>query len=133
MVLDAVPLTDTFAVVRAHQDDVVTLAVRGVVDEVTTPSLATYLDEAMTHRPRLLIVDLTAVHFMSTSGMNLLVEMQRLTAPTPTTLRVAADGPATSRPLRLLSIDRVLDVHASVAEAMAADGLFEAGEPLRAG
>ncbi len=119
-------MTDSFAVLRVHEDDIVTVSVRGVVDEVTAPSLATHLDEAMTHQPRLLIVDLTAVHFMSTSGINLLVELQRLTVPTPTTLRVAADGPATSRPLRLLSIDRVLDVHASVAEATAAMGISEA-------
>ncbi|WP_292988393.1 STAS domain-containing protein [Mycobacterium sp.] len=113
------PTGGDFAVVRRQDNDVIVLSVSGAVDGVTAPSLATHLDIAMTDQPRLLVVDLEAVEFMSTSGINLLVELQRLVAPTGTTLRIAADGPATSRPMRLLSIDRLIDLYASTDEALA--------------
>jgi anti-sigma B factor antagonist len=109
---------DGFGVARRDDGDAVVLSVTGAVDEVTTPSLATHLDVALTAQPPLLIVDLTGVDFMSSAAMNLLVETHRLTAPTPITLRVAADGRATSRPMRFIGIDRIIELYATVTDAL---------------
>lgn len=107
-----------FAVARHSEGDAVVLSVTGAVDEVTAPSLATQLDVVLTAQPPLLVVDLTGVEFMSSAGMNLLVETQRLTEPTPTTLRVAAAGTATGRPMRIIGLDRILELYATVSDAV---------------
>ena len=107
-----------FVVSRRREGDAVVLAVTGAVDEVTAPSLATDLDVVLMGEPAVLVIDLTAVEFMSSAAMNLLVETQRLTAATATTVRVAADGTATSRPMRFIGIDRIIELYPTVDEAL---------------
>jgi anti-sigma B factor antagonist len=107
-----------FGVTRRGEDDAVVLAVSGAVDEVTAPSLATHLDVVLMGEPSLLVIDLTAVEFMSSAGMNLLIETQRLTASSATNVRVAADGTATSRPMRFIGIDRIVELYSTVYEAL---------------
>jgi anti-sigma B factor antagonist len=108
----------SFGVTRRSEDDAVVLAVSGAVDEVTAPSLATHLDVVLMAEPSLLVIDLTAVEFMSSAGMNLLIETQRLTASSATNVRVAADGSATSRPMRFIGIDRIIELYSTVYEAL---------------
>lgn len=110
-----------FGVTRRREGDAVVLAVSGAVDEVTAPSLATDLDVVLMGEPALLVIDLTAVEFMSSAGMNLLIETQRLTAATATKVRVAADGTATSRPMRFIGIDRIIELYPTVDEALHGD------------
>ena len=107
-----------FAVTRRDDGEAVVLKVSGALDTITAPSLATYLDVVLTGGPAVLIVDLTGVDFLSSAGMNLLVETHHLTAKTATMLRVAADGPATSRPMRSIGIDQVVDLYPTVTEAI---------------
>jgi anti-anti-sigma factor len=107
-----------FGVTRRREADAVVLEVSGAVDEVTAPSLATDLDVVLMSEPPLLVIDLTAVEFMSSAAMNLLIETQRLTAATATNVRVAADGTATSRPMRFIGIDRVIELYSTVDEAL---------------
>jgi anti-sigma B factor antagonist len=107
-----------FGVTRRREADAVVLEVSGAVDEVTAPSLATDLDVVLLSEPPLLVIDLTAVEFMSSAAMNLLIETQRLTAATTTNVRVAADGTATSRPMRFIGIDRIIELYSTVDEAL---------------
>jgi anti-sigma B factor antagonist len=109
----------SFGVTRRSEEDAVVLAVSGAVDEVTAPSLATYLDVVLMGEPSLLVIDLTAVEFMSSAAMNLLIEAQRLTAASSATnVRVAADGSATSRQMRFIGIDRIIELYSTVYEAL---------------
>ncbi len=94
------------------------LEVSGALDTITAPSLATHLDVALTGGPAVLVVDLSGVDFLSSAGINLLVETHNLTARTTTMLRVAADGPATSRPLRSIGIDQIVDLYPNATEAL---------------
>jgi anti-sigma B factor antagonist len=107
-----------FGVIRRRVAGAVVLEVSGAVDEVTAPSLATDLDVVLMSEPPLLVIDLTAVEFMSSAAMNLLIETQRLTAATATNVRVAADGTATSRPMRFIGIDRIVELYSTVDEAL---------------
>jgi anti-sigma B factor antagonist len=107
-----------FGVTRRREADAVVLEVSGAVDEVTAPSLATDLDVVLMSEPALLVIDLTAVEFMSSAAINLLIETQRLTAATATNVRVAADGTATSRPMRFIGIDRIIELYSTVDEAL---------------
>lgn len=94
------------------------LTVSGALDTITAPSLATHLDVVLAGGPAVLIVDLTGVDFLSSAGINLLVETHHLTARTATMLRVAADGPATSRPMRSIGVDQIVDLYPTVTEAI---------------
>jgi anti-anti-sigma factor len=110
--------SEPFSVNRRDDGEAVVLTVSGALDTITAPSLATHLDVVLTSGPAVLIVDLTGVDFLSSAGINLLVETHHLTARTTTMLRVAADGGATSRPMRSIGIDQIMDLYPSVTEAI---------------
>jgi hypothetical protein len=53
--------------------------------------------------------------------MSALVEIQELLSP-DAKLTVVADGSATSRPIKLVGIDKVVELHPTLAEALKANG-----------
>lgn len=93
------------------------LQVAGDLDVLTAPTLATHLDVALAGGATLLIVDLTDVEFLSSAGISVLVETHRLTAPAGVSLRVVAEGPATSRPMRLMCVDQIIDLYPTLDDA----------------
>ncbi len=109
---------EAFAVTRRDDGEAVVLEVSGTLDTITAPSLATHLDVALTGGPAVLVVDLSGVDFLSSAGISVLVETHHLTARTATLLRVAADGPATSRPMRSIGIDQVVDLYPNATDAV---------------
>lgn len=111
-------MSEEFFVTRRDAGDAVVLQVNGVVDIITAPSLATHIDVALSGTPAVLVIDLTEVDFLSSAGITVLVEVHRLTENSPTSLRVAADGSATSRPLRIVGLDEFIDLYPTVAEAL---------------
>lgn len=109
---------EQLSVRQNREDEALTLRVDGVVDTITTPQLAVYLEIAFSTGPEVLIVDLTGVTFLAAAGINLLVNVQRLTEGFTTELRVVATGPITDRPLRVLGVDSVLQLYNSPSSAM---------------
>jgi anti-anti-sigma factor len=95
------------------------LSVAGVVDMLTASQLEDAIATAARKAPRGVIVDLGAVEFLSSAGMGILVAA-RDELPASVELAVVADGPATSRPLRLVGIAEVVGLHATLDEALAA-------------
>lgn len=110
--------SDDFLVTRSDTDEAVVLQVSGAIDIITAPSLATHLDVALAGTPPLLVVDLTKVDFLSSAGITVLVEAHRLTQNSATSLRVAAEGSATSRPLQIVGVDKIVDLYATVDDAV---------------
>jgi anti-anti-sigma factor len=66
-----------------------------------------------------LVVDLTATTFLDSAGVTALVRASRRAAASEATLRLAVTTPAVLRVLNLVGIDRMLEVHPSVADAVA--------------
>lgn len=66
----------------------------------------------------MLVIDLTGVNFLSSAGITVLVEVQRLTQDSPTSLRVAAQGSATSRTLRIVGLDEFIELYPTVDDAL---------------
>jgi anti-anti-sigma factor len=95
------------------------LSVAGVVDMLTAPQLEEAIVVAAEDSPQAVIVDLGAVDFLASAGMGLLVAV-RDELPTSVQFAVVADGPATSRPLKLVGIAEVVGLHATLDEALAA-------------
>ncbi|CQD22468.1 anti-anti-sigma factor [Mycobacterium europaeum] len=111
-------MSEEFWVNRRDAGEAVILEVSGVVDIITAPSLATHIDVALSGTPAVLVIDLTEVDFLSSAGITVLVEVHRLTQDSPTSLRVAADGSATSRPLHIVGLDEVIDLYPTVNQAL---------------
>jgi anti-sigma B factor antagonist len=96
---------------------VVVVAVTGDLDLLTTPQLDHAIRSAMRTEPTALIVDLTRVDFLASIGMNLLVATRDEIAPT-TRFGVVADGPATSRPMKLIGVDTMIAVYQTLGDAL---------------
>ena len=72
-------------------------------------------------KPAALVVDLSAVDFLASAGMSTLITAHEDIAP-QARFAVVADGPATSRPLRLVGIDQIFAVYRTLDDALAGVG-----------
>jgi anti-sigma B factor antagonist len=100
-------------------DGIGVVAVSGVVDMLTAPVLEDAIRTALAKDPVGLVVDFTAVEFLASAGMGILVAVHDEVSP-GIAMCVVADGPATSRPLKLLGIADIIALYATVDEAIAA-------------
>ncbi|HEY9310955.1 STAS domain-containing protein [Williamsia sp.] len=110
---------------------IVVLAVRGSIDVLTAPQLSDAVNDAMTATPTALIIDISAVDFLSSAGMTTLVTAHENIAPTGV-LAVVADGPATSRPMHLVGLDKTIAVYPTVDDAVARLGEERRTDPSSA-
>jgi len=76
---------------------------------LTSPRLEHLLASTLRERPAGLIVDLTEVNFLSSAGMQVLLNIHAIATP-DIGFVVVADGRSTSRPLALVGLTEVLDV-----------------------
>jgi anti-sigma B factor antagonist len=107
------------AIEERRVDSVSVVSVAGVVDMLTAPELEKAIAEAAKSSPAAVVIDMTGVEFLASAGMGVLIAAQDDLAPT-ITLAVVADGPATSRPLKLVGVTDVVDLYATLDEALAA-------------
>ena len=108
----------TCVVSERSVDEVVVVAASGVIDMLTAPQFGEALRAALEKKPEQLVVDLTEVEFLASAGMGVLVAAHE-EAGSATRLRVVAEGPATSRPLKLVGIADIVPLFATVDEAVA--------------
>jgi anti-sigma B factor antagonist len=120
---DPDPVPDTCAgllsVAVYHQDQAEVLVVVGELDMDTAPQLSSEIARCLDGRPTLLVLDLTEVSFMGSSGMAALVAAQQTVGP-DSVLRVVTDQRAVLRPLQIAQLDRILALYSSVDEAVTA-------------
>jgi anti-sigma B factor antagonist len=95
------------------------LSVAGVVDMLTAPQLEAAIAAAGKDSARGVVVELSAVDFLASAGMGILVAA-RDELPDSVQFAVVADGPATSRPLKLVGIADIVGLHSTLDEAIAA-------------
>jgi anti-anti-sigma factor len=113
------PSASNCTIERRRIGELEVLSVAGVVDMLTAPQLEEAIAAAARNSPRGVIVDLGAVEFLASVGMGILVAA-RDELPASVQMGVVADGPATSRPLKLVGIAEVIGLHATLDEAVAA-------------
>lgn len=97
---------------------VVVVSVSGVVDMLTSPDLEQSITTSLAKNPTALIVDLTGVEFLASAGMGVLVAAHDQATP-EIGFGVVADGPVTSRPLKLVGIADIVGLYATLDEALA--------------
>ena len=115
-IMDSPPTTG-FCVAEDWVERTVVVAVSGDLDIATVPELAEAIRAAVRKAPAALIVDLSQVDFLASAGMSLLIAVQKDIGPSAR-FGVVADGPSTSRPLKMIGIDSVIDVYRSLEDAL---------------
>ena len=100
-------------------DRTAVVAVSGVVDMLTSPQLETAINNALEQQPAGVVIDFTDVEFLASAGMGVLVAAHDK-AGSEVAISVVADGPATSRPLKLVGIADIVAMYPNLDEALAA-------------
>jgi stage II sporulation protein AA (anti-sigma F factor antagonist) len=98
-------------------DGTLVVAVAGEIDHQTGGSLRKALDPPEGAAPRV-VIDLSDVTFMDSSGINILIAVQSGLAESGGWLRLAGAAPAVLRIIRLVGIDGFIDCHPTVQQAL---------------
>jgi anti-sigma B factor antagonist len=108
-----------FDVGQSRVAGAVVLSVQGDVDALTAPRLAEAILGALSEQSSAVVVDLSDVEFLASAGMTTLITAHERIAPGARFL-VVADGPGTSRPLKLMGLDSLLAIYPTLDEAISA-------------
>lgn len=88
---------------------------------LTAPLLEWSIAASLRKHPAAVIVDLSGVDFLASAGMGVLAAAHDQACPTAG-FAVVANGPATSRPLKLVGLAEVIGLYPTLADARAALG-----------
>lgn len=99
-------------------DGATVLAVIGEVDLATAPALENAIESTLAGKPGALVIDLSEVSFLASAGMAALVAAHQRAGATR--IAIVADGPATSRQLRMTNLDQVFALHSTLDQALSA-------------
>ncbi len=98
-------------------DGVAVVSAVGAVDMLTAPQLQEVVNAVADRRPAGLILDMTEVDFLGSAGMQVLVlTHKRLSGRTR--FAVVADGPATSRPLKITGLTDYVELFSTLDVAL---------------
>jgi serine/threonine-protein kinase RsbW len=104
------------------RDDVVTMPIKGRVDAVTAPQLNREVHQQITAGARRLLLDLSDVTFLSSSGLRALLLIRKELMTLGGELRLAGLQPQVHEVFTLTGFTQVFAIHASLDEARSAFG-----------
>ncbi|MDQ0681115.1 anti-anti-sigma factor [Streptomyces achromogenes] len=104
-------------VVSTATDSIRVLTLAGEIDYDTSPPLRQALDASGTRRPRI-VVDLSRVTFMDSTGINLFIAAHRSLTQADGWIRLAAPTEAVMRLLQIVGVDAVIDCRETLREAL---------------
>lgn len=96
------------------------VSVAGDVDMVTTPPLQKCLAEQLDSGRGLLVLDLTGLDFLGSSGLACLVEVLERARAKQVTLRLVCDSRPVMRPLSATGLTELFDTYPDVDSALTA-------------
>jgi anti-anti-sigma factor len=91
----------------------------GEVDATNSDELYGVLDSVVTQQPRLLVVDMSELSFMDSTGLRMLLRSSRALDQQGGVLALAAPQISVARVLQLTRADQLIPVYDSVADAIA--------------
>ena len=95
------------------------LTVSGELDRDVTHTLEQAGETALTSGVERLVLDLRGVTFCDSSGLRVFVHLHRLAESRGASLRLAELHPPVSTVVEVVNLDRLLDLHPTVASALA--------------
>jgi anti-anti-sigma factor len=113
--------SDLLTVDIGTQGRAVVVAVRGELDLATVPVLRERLDtlDEVSTAPAPLVVDLSALTFIGSAGLALLVDLHNKCKERDIPLALVATGSVVPRAIQVTALDQVFSVHGTVDEAIA--------------
>ncbi|MEU5523033.1 STAS domain-containing protein [Streptomyces sp. NPDC093250] len=113
--------------VTLPREDVALLTVEGYLDVDTATEFQHHLANQLHHGRRHFLLDLSAVPFMDSSGMNIILRVYQEARELPGSVHIIAPAPAVRRILDLTGVSITVPVSESVDEALErVDGMPEA-------
>ena len=103
-----------FATRQEQRGDIVVLAVSGDVDLQSAPQLSTALTAAETARRGDLVIDLTEVTFLDSSGLGAIVTAHHAVTAAGHAVKLVCTDPRIGKIIRLTRLDEVVPVFDSV-------------------
>lgn len=109
-----------FSVATATMDGVPVIRLVGEIDMSNAEAMRAEVMRGVASAQAGLVVDLTEVTFLASSGLSALVRAQTEAERHGVVLAVAAHSRAVLRPLEATGVDALLLIHATTADAVAA-------------
>lgn len=104
-------------ITRQNQGTAAVFVVEGQVDMHTSPDLRTQLRSALQEKATPVVVDLTSVAFIDSSGLATLIEALQATNKYGGRLRLCGLSPSVQNLFRLSNLTSIFDIRANSAEA----------------
>lgn len=102
--------------------EAVVVHVKGEVDSSNVGALISDLGAALrqagTHVAKLLVIDLQALTYFGSAGLNAVLECHRQGTDAGTSVRVVADNELVVRPIEVTNLDRVLELFPTLTDAL---------------
>jgi anti-sigma B factor antagonist len=105
--------------VASLNEDVALVAVAGELDLYSAPRLQDGIDEATTTEARTVVVDLSAISFIDSTTLGVLVQRSKRLARDGQALAVVSNDPRTLRVFQITGLDRVLTIYPALDDALA--------------
>jgi len=102
-----------FGAHASRTNEMAVIAVHGDIDLYTAPQLWETIDAATAEIPRQLVVDLTEVDFLDSSGLSVLVRAHKRLRPVDGTVVVRGASDQVSMALEVTKLNTVLSVQRS--------------------
>lgn len=101
------------------EDGRTVVAATGEVDVYTAPVLDDALSAAVTGGATRVVVDLSGVDFLDSTGLSVLVKALKRVRDADGSLDVVVTAERVNKVFRITGLDQVIPVHASLADALA--------------
>ncbi|MGA8546204.1 MAG: STAS domain-containing protein [Mycobacterium sp.] len=108
----------------ARREGIAVVSIGGEIDLSTAPAFEAAIAGALDDDPPVLVIELSDVSFMASVGLRILAATQEKVSKS-VQVAVVASNPATSRPMQLTGLDKVLSLYPTLDDALTA----MAGEP----
>ncbi|MDT5170954.1 MAG: anti-sigma factor antagonist [Mycobacterium sp.] len=105
----------------ARRAGVTVVSIGGEIDLSTAPAFEAAITGALDKDPPVLVIELSAVSFMASVGLRILVATHQKISKSAQ-VAIVANNPATSRPIQLTGLDKVIALYPTLDDALIAVG-----------
>jgi anti-sigma B factor antagonist len=113
--------TDPITTSVAHRAGVAVVSIGGEIDLSTAPAFEAAIAGALDDDPPVLVIELSEVRFMASAGLRILAATHEKVSKSAQ-LAIVANNPATSRPIQLTGLDKIMSLYPTLDDALTAVG-----------
>ena len=105
----------------AHREGIAVVSIGGEIDLSTAPAFEAAIATALDNAPPVLVIELSEVSFMASIGLRILAATQEKVSSS-VHVAIVAGNPATTRPMELTGLDKILSMYPTLDDALIAVG-----------